>query len=63
MLESAKSTIKEIKISGGRTSKGSTHSGDEDDRSKILMLEQKVTKIFSVLFFSFYVILTNHFNL
>lgn len=43
LLESAKSTIKELKLSGGRTSKGSTHSGDEDDRSKILALEQRVS--------------------
>lgn len=43
LLESAKSTIKELKLSGGRTSKGSTHSGDEDDRSKILSLEQRVS--------------------
>ncbi|XP_031627694.1 myosin heavy chain, non-muscle isoform X3 [Contarinia nasturtii] len=40
LLEAAKKTIKDLKSNSGRTSKAS--SGDEDDKSKILTLEQKI---------------------
>lgn len=42
LLEGAKKTIKELRSNSGRVSKGSMNSGDEDDKSKILILEQKV---------------------
>lgn len=43
LLEGAKKTIKELRSnSSGRVSKASMNSGDEDDKSKILTLEQKV---------------------
>lgn len=40
LLEAAKKTIKELTSNSGRARKAS--SGDEDDKSKILTLEQKV---------------------
>lgn len=43
LLEAAKKTIKELKSNSGRASKAS--SGDEDDKSKILTLEQKVSGV------------------
>lgn len=42
LLEGAKKTIKELRSNSGRVSKGSMNSGDEDDKSKIMVLEQKV---------------------
>lgn len=41
LLEAAQKSMAEIKQSG-RLSRGSIHSGDEDDKSKILALEQQV---------------------
>lgn len=43
LLEASKKTIKDLKTNSGRTSKASVNSGDEDDKSKILVLEQKVS--------------------
>lgn len=42
LLEAAKKTIKELKSNSGRASKASLNSGDEDDKSKMLALEQKI---------------------
>lgn len=41
-MEAAKKTIKELKSNNGRVSKASLNSGDEDEKSKILSLEQKL---------------------
>ncbi|KAG4066400.1 hypothetical protein HA402_007036 [Bradysia odoriphaga] len=42
LLEAAQKTIGELKNSSGRISRSSINSGDEDDKSKILALEQQV---------------------
>lgn len=42
LLEASKKTIKDLKTNSGRTSKASVNSGDEDDKSK-MVLEQKVS--------------------
>lgn len=42
LLEAAQKTISELKHSSGRISRGSLNSGDEDDKSKILVLEQQI---------------------
>ncbi|XP_037040029.1 centrosomal protein of 290 kDa isoform X1 [Bradysia coprophila] len=42
LLEAAQRTIGELKNSSGRISRSSINSGDEDDKSKILALEQQV---------------------
>lgn len=42
MLEAAQKTISELKNSSGRISRASLNSGDEDDKSKILTLEQQI---------------------
>lgn len=43
LLENAQKSIKELKSNNGRVSRGSvTTSGDEDEKSKILLLEQQL---------------------
>lgn len=45
MLESAQKKIGDLKANNaGRQSRGSMHSSDEDDKSKIAYLEQQVSK-------------------
>lgn len=43
LLEAAQKTIGDLKNSSGRISRASLNSGDEDDKSKIITLEQQVT--------------------
>lgn len=42
LLEAAQKSIGELKNNNGRISRSSLNSGDEDDKSKILLLEQQV---------------------